>query len=42
MAYAFDVDETVPDAVQRITDEQVERAVSALEQAGGTHVVSPV
>jgi CHAD domain-containing protein len=35
MAYAFDGDETVPEAVQRITDEQVERAVSALEQASG-------
>jgi CHAD domain-containing protein len=35
MAYVFDGDETVPEAVQRITDEQVERAVSALEQAGG-------
>jgi CHAD domain-containing protein len=34
MAYAFDVDETVPGAVRRIADEQVERAVSALEQAG--------
>jgi CHAD domain-containing protein len=35
MAYAFDVDETVPAAVHRITKEQVERAVSALEQASG-------
>jgi CHAD domain-containing protein len=35
MAYAFDVDETVPEAVHRITEEQVERAVSALEEAGG-------
>src|SRR5262245_40237500 len=35
MAYAFDVDETVPEAVRRITNEQVEQAVSALEQAGG-------
>jgi CHAD domain-containing protein len=32
MGYAFDRDETVTDAVRRITDEQVERAVSALEQ----------
>lgn len=32
MGYAFDVDETVSDAVRRITDEQVERAVSTLEQ----------
>jgi CHAD domain-containing protein len=38
MAYAFDVDETVPEAVQRITDERVERAVLALEQAGGDGV----
>lgn len=35
MAYAFDVDETVPDAVYRITTEQVDRAVAALEQANG-------
>ena len=35
MAYAFDVGETVPEAVQRITGEQVRRAVAALEQAGG-------
>ena len=32
MGYAFDGDESVTDAVRRITDEQVERAVSALEQ----------
>jgi CHAD domain-containing protein len=35
MAYAFDVDETVAKAVHRITDEQVERAVAALEEADG-------
>jgi CHAD domain-containing protein len=35
MAYAFEVDETVSDAVQRVAEEQVERAVSALERAGG-------
>ena len=35
MAYTFDVDETVPEAVQRITNEQVERAVSGLEHASG-------
>jgi CHAD domain-containing protein len=34
MGYAFDVDETVPEAVHRITDEQVEQAVSALEEPG--------
>lgn len=34
MGYAIDVDETVAEAVQRITEEQVERAVSALEQIG--------
>jgi CHAD domain-containing protein len=33
MAYAFAVGETVPEAVQRITKEQVKRALSALEQA---------
>jgi hypothetical protein len=32
MGYAFDGDEPVPDAVRRITDEQVERVVSTLEQ----------
>jgi CHAD domain-containing protein len=42
MAYAFDVDETVPEAVQRITDEQVERAVSALEQASGNGLEATV
>ena len=35
MAYAFDVDETVPEAVQRITNEQVGRAISGLEHASG-------
>ena len=35
MAYAFDVDETVPEAVYRITTEQVDRAVAALKQANG-------
>jgi CHAD domain-containing protein len=35
MAYSFEVDETVSEAVQRIADEQVERAVSALERASG-------
>jgi CHAD domain-containing protein len=33
MRYAFDVVETVPDAVHRIAEEQVKRAVSTLEQA---------
>jgi CHAD domain-containing protein len=42
MAYAFEVDETVPEAVQRITDEQVERAVSALEQASGNGLEATV
>jgi CHAD domain-containing protein len=42
MAYAFDVDETVPEAVQRIANEQVERAVSALEQAGGDDLEAAV
>lgn len=42
MAYAFDVDETVPQAVQRITNEQVERAVSALEQARGDDLEAAV
>jgi CHAD domain-containing protein len=32
MGYAFDRNETVPHAVRRITDEQVEGAVSALER----------
>jgi CHAD domain-containing protein len=32
MGYAFDRDETVPEAVRRITDEQVEAAASALER----------
>ena len=32
MGYAFDRDETVPEAVRRITDEQVEGAASALER----------
>jgi CHAD domain-containing protein len=32
MGYGFDRNEKVPDAVRRITDEQVERAVSALER----------
>jgi len=35
MGYAFEVDETVPEGVRRITEEQVERAVSTLEQADG-------
>src|SRR5918995_922374 len=42
MAYAFDVDETVPQAVHRITNEQVERAVSALEQASGNDLEAAV
>jgi CHAD domain-containing protein len=42
MAYAFDVEETVPEAVQRITKEQVERAVAALEQAGGDDLEASV
>jgi CHAD domain-containing protein len=42
MAYAFDVDETVPEAVQRITGEQVERAVSGLEQASGDELEAAV
>ena len=42
MAYAFDVGETVPEAVQRITNEQVERAVSALEQASGDDLEAAV
>ena len=33
MGYAFDVSERVPDAVQRVVEEQVKRAVSTLEQA---------
>jgi CHAD domain-containing protein len=33
MAYAFAVGERVPDAFQRIVEEQVQRAVSTLEQA---------
>ena len=36
MGYAFEVDETVRAAVHRITDEQVERAIAALEQVSGT------
>ncbi len=35
MTYAFGVRESVPDAVHRIVEEQVKRAVSALEQADG-------
>jgi CHAD domain-containing protein len=42
MAYAFDVDETVFEAVQRITDEQVERAVSALDRASGNDMEAAV
>jgi CHAD domain-containing protein len=42
MAYAFDVDETVPEAVQRITKEQVKRAISALEQASGGELEAAV
>jgi CHAD domain-containing protein len=42
MAYAFDVDETVPEAVHRITNEQVERAVSALEEASGDDLEAAV
>jgi CHAD domain-containing protein len=42
MAYAFDVDETVPEAVQRITNEQVEGAISALEQANGDDLEAAV
>ena len=34
MAYAFDVDETVAEGVRRIADDQVDKAVSALERAG--------
>jgi CHAD domain-containing protein len=33
MGYAFGLDETVPDAVLRITDEQVDEAVSSLAEA---------
>ena len=42
MGYAFDGDETVPDAVRRITDEQVERAVSALEQVEDNDLTATV
>jgi CHAD domain-containing protein len=35
MAYAFEAGEPVSDAIHRIVQEQVERAVSALEQANG-------
>jgi CHAD domain-containing protein len=35
MAYAFEAGESVPDAVHRIVQEQVESAVSTLEQADG-------
>ena len=42
MAYAFDVDETVPEALQRITKEQVERAVSALDQESGADLEAAV
>lgn len=42
MAYAFEVDETVPEAVHRITNEQVERAGSALERASGADLEAAV
>jgi CHAD domain-containing protein len=42
VAYGFGVDETVPQAVQRITDEQVEGAVSGLEVAWGEGVEAAV
>lgn len=35
MGFAFEVDETVSEAVRRIADEQVGKALAALEQAGG-------
>jgi CHAD domain-containing protein len=42
MAYALEIDESIGAAVHRITDEQVERAVSTLEEAGGQGIEASV